>query len=732
MRVKFFKFVFIMIISLGLTGIYQQVWSLTQQNIVCLNNNSNINQLLDDYHASMWYNYQYFWMFSGSGEGSYVGLVNNCLSGESFDLHQKYFPSNVSLNPSYFELYETSEGNHFVLEGHGTVGSSFLLPNYNNYFYLDNYPPDGTQYANYTYNFTIVSNEDWIVVGDVGLVGNLPTGLTVTSLGSGKGRISGTTDFVGQASVGVYGKLNSYVKTATKQITINMAQANILYIQASATGGGSITPSGRVSVPVHGSQTFHFSPDPGYHVSDVKVDGYSVGNPQQYTFEDTTKNHTLEVAFDINHYTITSTAGLGGTISPLGETNHSYGDNVTYSIGINNGYDIAALTVDGKPVPVASVYTFSMLADNHTIAVTFKTAPGLTSYTQTTALGSNNETNFSGIYQFKNLTLWDNVQLVSNGISHLVIKVDGNLTMKKGAMIVVRNGYYADAPGRDIATITEDILAALAVNQSGIPVYPGVYGRGGDGGLGGGGMGGNNYNCDVGYGTYVTIKGRGGSGGGGGGGGFGGGRGGSGGSGAWGPAGDGYSGNAGENSGGNGGKGGANSNPGLGGGALGVGLKGPTGGGASGSGGSGGGGNGGAGGNGARTASGTYCYDQACGTNSGGGGGGGYGGGVLTIIAKKIITEEDTPHFIVSGQAGGSGDDQNYRGDNGQGGLLSITACEYAYTDHHWTVVSGDTQYPQYTHGHGRVTGGPGKVLLHVSGPCPNSIPLMYDLLLHN
>ena len=68
-------------------------------------------------------------------------------------------------------------------------------------------------------------------------------------------------------------------------------------IKASAGANGTISPAGWCSVVENGSQTFTFTPDKGYTVAKVLVDGKSVGAVKSYTFKDVTKDHTIEVIF---------------------------------------------------------------------------------------------------------------------------------------------------------------------------------------------------------------------------------------------------------------------------------------------------------------------------------------------------------------------------------------------------------------------------------------------------
>jgi len=68
-------------------------------------------------------------------------------------------------------------------------------------------------------------------------------------------------------------------------------------IEATAGAGGSISPSGSVNVREGGDQTFTITPDKGYAVSNVKIDGKSIGAVKSYTFENVSRTHTIEVIF---------------------------------------------------------------------------------------------------------------------------------------------------------------------------------------------------------------------------------------------------------------------------------------------------------------------------------------------------------------------------------------------------------------------------------------------------
>ena len=68
-------------------------------------------------------------------------------------------------------------------------------------------------------------------------------------------------------------------------------------IKAVAGAGGSISPTGNVSVREGADQAFTITPDKGYTVSNVKIDSNSIGAVKSYTFENVSKAHTIEVIF---------------------------------------------------------------------------------------------------------------------------------------------------------------------------------------------------------------------------------------------------------------------------------------------------------------------------------------------------------------------------------------------------------------------------------------------------
>jgi hypothetical protein len=142
-------------------------------------------------------------------------------------------------------------------------------------------------------------------------------------------------------------------------------------ITASAGAHGSITPSGAVSVVPGASQAFTIAPDSCYHVQDVLVDGSSVGAVTTFNFPSVAANHTIAASFAVNTFTITASAGVGGTITPSGAVSVNCGSNQSFTIAPDAGHTIADVLVDGSSVGAVGTFLFTGVTAAHTISATF-------------------------------------------------------------------------------------------------------------------------------------------------------------------------------------------------------------------------------------------------------------------------------------------------------------------------------------------------------------------------
>ncbi len=103
-------------------------------------------------------------------------------------------------------------------------------------------------------------------------------------------------------------------------------------ISATAEKGGTITPSGLSVVKNGGNSTFAIAPNSGYVISDVKVDGASVGAVGSYTFENVTADHKISASFKLD------TNALSPDGTAYYKTYTALGDSITAGYS-HEGYD---------------------------------------------------------------------------------------------------------------------------------------------------------------------------------------------------------------------------------------------------------------------------------------------------------------------------------------------------------------------------------------------------------
>ena len=115
------------------------------------------------------------------------------------------------------------------------------------------------------------------------------------------------------------------------------------------------------------NQSFTITPTTGYHIDSVVVDGVDQGAVGTYDFLNVTANHTIAAYFSINTYTITATAGSGGSISPSGAVSVNYGANQSFTITPTTGYHIDSVVVDGVGQGAVGTYDFLNVTTNYTI-----------------------------------------------------------------------------------------------------------------------------------------------------------------------------------------------------------------------------------------------------------------------------------------------------------------------------------------------------------------------------
>jgi len=145
--------------------------------------------------------------------------------------------------------------------------------------------------------------------------------------------------------------------------------------------GGTITPSGDVSVEDGEKQAFAVMVNEGWVIDKVVADGEKVElrDNNRYVFTDVDADHTLKVVFEEKTpeiYTVSAsvTSAAGGSIEPSGNVSVEEGEDRTFTVNPESGWRIAEMTVDGEPVtPDAdNSYTFKAVDRDFSIAVSFE------------------------------------------------------------------------------------------------------------------------------------------------------------------------------------------------------------------------------------------------------------------------------------------------------------------------------------------------------------------------
>jgi glucose/arabinose dehydrogenase len=149
-------------------------------------------------------------------------------------------------------------------------------------------------------------------------------------------------------------------------------------ITSSAGANGTISPLGTTVVNQGASQTYTITPNSGYQISQVLVNGTNVGALSSYTFSNVGAHQTISATFTQippTTFTITASSGTNGTITPSGNVTVASGSNHTFTITPNTGYQIANVLVNGASVGTVSSYTFTNVTSNKTISATFSQIP---------------------------------------------------------------------------------------------------------------------------------------------------------------------------------------------------------------------------------------------------------------------------------------------------------------------------------------------------------------------
>jgi len=143
---------------------------------------------------------------------------------------------------------------------------------------------------------------------------------------------------------------------------------NTYTIVATAGPGGAIEPEGQIQVNHGDDKEFIITPDAGYEIADVIVDGVSVGAVANYTFNNVVSHHTIDASFSLLEYTITVSASPaeGGSVSGGGVYKH--GETVDLTAVEDDSYRFKNWTESGVVVSTDPNYSFTASTSRDLVA----------------------------------------------------------------------------------------------------------------------------------------------------------------------------------------------------------------------------------------------------------------------------------------------------------------------------------------------------------------------------
>lgn len=241
--------------------------------------------------------------------------------------------------------------------------------------------------------------------------------------------------------------------------TVTMTVPHVLVVSAqpithtiTATSGanGSVTPTGATSVLEGSSQTYAIVPNTGFVVADVLVDSVSIGAQASYTFPNILADHTISATFQVQTFTLTTLAGVNGSITPPGPLVVNYNDSQSFNIIPDAGYQIATVKVDGiLQGSIQATYNFTNIQSNRSLEATFSPLP---THLVTVNLGAGTTGTPSATAPVIHGTTVNYTYSLLPGFKNLSVMLDASAVPASGSLVV--NGTHTFNISAAIATYT--------------------------------------------------------------------------------------------------------------------------------------------------------------------------------------------------------------------------------------------------------------------------------------
>lgn len=135
---------------------------------------------------------------------------------------------------------------------------------------------------------------------------------------------------------------------------------------------GSVTSNGSDFITYQDVYTYTFTPNDGFVVSDVILNGESLGPLSSYTFFNVCGDQTLRVEFEKVKYLVNVIVGDNGISDVSGTTQVEHGGNLSINITPNDLFDIDYIKVNGVAFAVSQKLIVDNVTQNTVVEIAFK------------------------------------------------------------------------------------------------------------------------------------------------------------------------------------------------------------------------------------------------------------------------------------------------------------------------------------------------------------------------
>jgi len=270
--------------------------------------------------------------------------------------------------------------------------------------------------------------------------------------------------------------------TANCTVSASFAASSVSYTVTPAAGtGGTISPATAQTVTSGSKTSFTVTPKSGYKIASVTGCAGTLSG-STYTTGSITANCTVSATFAASSvtYTVTPSAGTGGTISPATAQTVSSGNKASFTVTPKSGYEIASVTGCAGTLS-GSTYTTGSITANCAVSATFSTTTasnGSNHYVLKGATGSNNGSSWTNAWSEMSQIGWSSVacgDTIWIGGGTYTTGLTINKTCTASTPLTIQSVLSTDSVPTAAAGYTSAVLNKVIILNSGVNLSGGAF-----------------------------------------------------------------------------------------------------------------------------------------------------------------------------------------------------------------------------------------------------------------